>query len=82
MEEYIYKELLEKISFLNENHINENIVLKLKKILEENKFYILTHKGIAPLVVKRAKDAVEGKAPNLVDLMKYPDKTHTDTSLD
>ena len=39
MEEYIYKELLEKISFLNENHINENIVLKLKKILEENKFY-------------------------------------------
>ena len=52
------------------------------KGLEENKFYILTHKGIAPLVVKRAKDAVEGKAPNLVDLMKYPDKTHTDTSLD
>ena len=39
MEEYIYKELLEKISFLNENHINEIIVLKLKKILEENKFY-------------------------------------------
>lgn len=51
------------------------------KGLENNDFYILTHKGIAPLVVKRAKDAVEGKAPNLAELMKYPDKTHTDTTL-
>ena len=51
------------------------------KGLENNNFYILTHKGIAPLVVKRAKDAVEGKAPNLAELMKYPDKTHTDTTL-
>ena len=41
------------------------------KGLENNDFYILTHKGIAPLVVKRAKDAVEGKAPNLAELMKY-----------
>lgn len=51
------------------------------KGLEDNNFYILTHKGIAPMAVQRVKDAVEGKGPDLSKLMKYPDKTHKDTSL-
>lgn len=48
--------------------------------LENDDFYILTHKGIAPLAIKRAKDAVEGRHPNLKELMSFPDKTHTDTA--
>lgn len=49
--------------------------------LKNNDFYILTHKGIAPMAINRVKDAVEGRAPSLAKLMTYPDKTHTDTSL-
>ncbi|ETA73294.1 SDR family NAD(P)-dependent oxidoreductase [Ligilactobacillus equi] len=49
--------------------------------LKNNDFYILTHKGIAPMAINRVKDAVEGRAPSLTKLMTYPDKTHTDTSL-
>ena len=33
------------------------------------------------ITIVQTEDAVEGKAPNLAELMKYPDKTHTDTTL-
>ena len=38
MGEHNYQELLNRLSFLNENHIDEKIVLQLKGILEKNKF--------------------------------------------
>lgn len=59
----------------------DGVAKTIFKGLEDNDFYILTHKGIAPMVVQRAKDAVEGNSPDLSKLMKMPDKTHKDTSL-
>lgn len=54
----------------------EDVKAEIFKCLEENKFYILTHKGANPLIVGRAKNVVDNVAPNLEVLASLPDVTH------
>ncbi|WP_338199933.1 SDR family NAD(P)-dependent oxidoreductase [Lactobacillus rizhaonensis] len=46
------------------------------KALENNKFYILTHPGLNPLITGRAEDAVNGKAPDLKKAMSFMKNAH------
>lgn len=48
------------------------------KALEENKFYILTHTGLNPIIVSRAENIPSGKGPDLKTLAPFLSKTHNE----
>ena len=45
-------------------------------IFEDDKFYILTHPGMNPAIVARAKNIPSGKGPDLKALAPFMEETH------
>lgn len=78
---YYQSDTFKKVQAINTKEITtgmplDNIGKIVFKGLEENKFYILTHTGLNPLIVGRAQDAVEGKAPDLKKSLSFMTKAH------
>ncbi|QLL73470.1 SDR family NAD(P)-dependent oxidoreductase [Lactobacillus crispatus] len=78
---YYQSETFKKVLALNTKEITTGMPLdNMGKIvfkgLEDNKFYILTHPGLNPLITGRAEDAINGKAPDLKKAMSFMTKAH------
>ena len=54
----------------------DNVPKIIFKALEDDKFYILTHPGMNPAIVARAKNIPSGKGPDLKALAPFMEETH------
>lgn len=54
----------------------DNVPKTIFKALEDDKFYILTHPGMNPAIVARAKNIPSGKGPDLKALAPFLEQTH------
>lgn len=54
----------------------DNVAKIIFKALEDDKFYILTHPGMNPAIVARAKNIPSGKGPDLKALAPFMEETH------
>lgn len=54
----------------------DNVPKIIFKALEDDKFYILTHPGMNPAIVARAKNIPSGEGPDLKALAPFLEQTH------